>query len=820
MLLAACSPSSKLRKDQTFFKKYKVDVHSAQSDHRVSKEDLEALVRQKPNRQILYIRLNLIVHNIFAPGDWDKYNGKRTARRKIKNAKRIERGKEPKDTLVKTTRHWLAYTVGEPAVVLDSVRVIKSAEQMSIYLKKKGFFKNVVYLEVAYRHGKTKKANVIYHVYPWDAYRLRNIQYQTTDTLLEERMNYFRANSSLKPDMVFDLDKLDEEREVITAYLNNRGYYEFTKEYITYDVDSTIGQNLCDITLRIRGVTRESLLPTDTVLITPHRKYFIGNINVHTRFKLLDSDYEPGDTARFGDIAILGNSNLTISDKLILCTLNMDPGDLYTKDRIDQTYKRFTQLKVFRSVGIQLLPRPGIPASQPQVLDCNILLTPAPKASVSIDPRLIHRDENLGVYGNVNFRHRNALGGAETFGVQGTAGFESTRILTESVDATTGEQISEIVRPNTFEFGGEVSVKVPRFIPFDCDRFSKSTEPFTTFSTSINHQSRPEFERTLSQFRVSYNWVENATKVSRLYVNLAEFSIIKINKTPEFQAYLDQIEDEFLSNAYNNHLISASGFGWVLNTQKQERQKYYLFNKSGIETAGFLLRKGYELSGAEVGESGGYELAKIRFAQYVKFEQDFRFYLNLQTKNKLATRLNGGVGKPYQNLDALPFEKSFFAGGSNGIRAWRARSLGPGSYRDSTSLQTFNAIGEMKIEMSMEYRFDLSNTFEGAVFLDAGNVWMLRNDANKPGSKFETNRFISEMAVGTGLGLRLDFDFFLIRFDFGLQLKDPAKIPGERWFYEPKTEYNQFLSRFDTDIKTHSYGFPPLIFNLGIGYPF
>lgn len=835
--LFGCSGAKRVASDEIFFKKYTIVTHGHTEKDVFSPDQLDQLIKQRPNRQVAVVRFNLMVYNFFSPRDWDEYHLRKFEKRNARNARRVQHGRDSLKTRERTGREWLCFTVGEPPVILDSARTLKSAEQMSIYLRKKGCFKNIVYPEVRFknqRYGlagirlaeradstrrKAAKAKVIYHIYPGQVFHIRNIHYHTSDTLLTEKMEYFRSHSLLEEGMTFDVDRLDKEREAITSYLNNHGYYDFTKDFISYDADSTVAGGWVDVDLRLRSMRMESLLSPDSLIDIPHRKYFIGDIEIHTQYNPIDPQYEPIDTIRMEGAKILSNGYLPVSSRLLMCTINLEPGEMYRKDDVEMTYKRLSQLQLFRSVSIQLTPRQGIPLSKPQQLDCRILLTPAKRQSFSIDPRVIHRDDNFGVYGNFNYRHRNIVRGAETLELRGLAGFEATRLLTQTVDASAGEQVSQAVRPNTFEVGLEAGVRIPRLVPFGCDRFSKSTEPTTAFTAAFNYQSRPDFERTLSQFRINYNWTENPTKVSKIYLDPAEFSVIRIDKSAEFDAYLAEVKDDFLSNAYNNHLINASGLGWVLNTQKMRKQRTYWYNRTGVEWAGFMPRLFFTLSGREEAPGGGYRIIDIRFSHYVKVEQDLRLYWNVSEKSMMVTRFSAGAGQPMRNLDVLPFEKSFFAGGSNDIRAWRARSLGPGSFRDTTTLRTFNAIGEMKLEFNLEYRFDLTSIFEGALFMDAGNIWLLDTREDKPGSEFDPARFAGEIAIGAGAGARLDFDFFLLRFDFGMQVKDPAKLAGERWFWEPKTEYTAWRRRLPDADPRYTF-FPSWTFNLGIGYPF
>jgi len=426
----------------------------------------------------------------------------------------------------------------------------------------------------------------------------------------------------------------------------------------------------------------------------------------------------------------------------------------------------------------------------------------------------------MGVYTNLVYRHRNVLHGAENFEVRIVTGFEASQVLgqTTAVNISTG-QIERNFRLNTFEIGPDISLSIPR-IPFmGYDRFKRSSDPRTTFNAAVNYQIRPDYERTLFQLSTGIGFIENPDKVTRINIEIAEISLIKINKSQGFEDFIQRLNDVFLANSYQDHLISATRFAYTLNTQKLKFQRSYWYYRGSLEGAGNALRLAYEQSGQSRDEFDSYEIAGIRFAQYYKTDHDLRYYFNTNPRNGFVFRTFGGVGRGGKNLQVLPFEKSYFAGGANGIRAWQARTLGPGSFRDTLNVLTYNNIGDVKIEFNVEYRFKITQMFQAAFFADAGNIWLMRPDVNRPGADFNSSRFVSEIAVGAGFGIRLDFEFFLVRFDIGYPLKDPLKVPGERWLWQPKDEYDAFIQRTADDTAAFS-GRARGVFNIGIGFPF
>ncbi|MEY3397735.1 MAG: hypothetical protein RL220_329, partial [Bacteroidota bacterium] len=522
------------------------------------------------------------------------------------------------------------------------------------------------------------------------------------------------------------------------------------------------------------------------------------------------------DTIPFRNFYVLTPGEPSLKPVLLDYTTTFYKGELYNKDKVDQTYRRFSNLQVFQSVNIQLEATTDSTQNRFNTLDTHIYLQPSKKQTLSVDPKLTHRDGALGVYGNLVYMNKNLFRGAERLEIRNILGFEAAQSLTqEDINQGSADQVSRNLRLNTFEIGPEVVIRIPRIFPLSLDRFKRSNDPQTSISALLNYQGRPDYERTLSRFTYGNSMVENPDHGSRGFVDWAEISVIKIKKSPEFEQFITDLNDAFLANSYRDHLISASRIGWIVNTQRSSSQLKYMYFRAYLEGAGNLLYLIHKETEQPKDDFGSYEIAGIRFAQYWKAETDVRFYKVINPQNSLASRFNAGWGIPQNNLPTLPFEKSFFSGGANSIRAWQARTLGPGSYRDTTALRTYNNIGEIKLEFNFEYRFKLTEMFHGAWFVDMGNIWLQKPDPLRPGSDFNSREWLSEVAIGSGLGVRLDFEFFLVRFDFGTQIKDPSKVRGERWVWEPKTQYDEFLENIGTTRRLLD-----VTFNLGIGYPF
>lgn len=818
MLSFGCSKLRRVPEGESFLRKNNIRLTEKPVDYDIPDEELTSLIRQKPNRKILWFRFN---HSIYLMVNKDKLEedlNKSNIKCERKNQKRALKKKPAREC--KTWRMFWAYTVGEPTVILDSAKMIKSAEQMEIFLNKKGYFDASVEPEVLY-NKKQNKCRVEYIIKPGESYKIRNITYNFVDTEMAKSLGYIKETSTLDSTMRFDIEALDAERARIANYYNNKGYFDFTKDYIVYDADSTIPNRQVDIVMKLEQQKTSSVQFPDSLINVPHKKYFIGDIYIHTDFDPARLEDLKNDTINFDGLKILYSGKLDFSPTLISCTQAFQSGELYQRSRIDNTYKRYSQLGIMRATTIQLTPRAAADSNKFYILDSHILLTPAKKQALSFDPRVTHRDGNMGIYANFMYRHKNLFRGAESLDIRIIAGLEASQSLVNGYAGTgvTTENITRSFRLNTFEIGPEITYRVPRLWPLSCDRIKKSSEPSASIGGALNYQTRPDYQRTLSQLKFSWGWIENPDKGRRINLDWVEFSVIKIQNSQAFQDFIKLQNNEYLANSYRDHLIFASGVSLTTNTQKTKFQRTYFYWKIGVSAAGNSLRLLLQNSKAQPDSLGSYEIAGIRFAQYVRAENDLRFYFNANEKNAFVLRSYTGVGKSGVNLAALPFEKSFFSGGANGIRAWQARTLGPGSSRDSLFVRTFNNIGEFKIEGNFEYRFKMTQMLNWALFLDVGNIWLLKKDANKPGADFQADRWLGELAIGAGIGLRLDFDFFLVRTDLGLQLKDPAKIPGERWLWQPKDEYLDFIQR----VQPGTASVPlrsSLVFNLGIGFPF
>lgn len=771
VLIFGCSPARRIADGEYLMWKNKVDIK--QPEKFFSDNDILSYVRPEPNQKLFgAIRLKLGLHNI---------------------------GNNGKD---KRFRKWLM-RIGEPPALLDPLRAERSAEQIKLFLNKQGFFNAQVSDSVYIQNEKKKKGVALFNIKTNKPYYINQVNYTIGNQVISDNLNIHLKNSLLKPNQRYNYDLLDSERERLTNILHNESFYAFNKDFWYVEVDSSLQSHQVNINIKLKTVSENN---QERIAFKAHK---IGPVSIHCGYNPYIQNQIINDTIDYKGYQIIYYNNSYLKPDILFLSTFIKQGDYYKKSNLEQTYKRLSSLKYIGAINIQF-EQTNIESNYP-ILETKILITPRTKQNFNLESRVTNTGGNLGVAGSLVYANKNAFKGGELFEISLSGGLESQQIITGSeIEETNKSGIFKNLELNTIEFGPEIKITIPKFlVPFTAPNFSKSSNPKTIFSTSLNFQERPDYIRSITNFSFSYEWNESKTK--KHIIAPAEISVIKINPSTDFTNRLIELNDQLLINSYRDHLISAFRYSFIYNSQLSAKSKERLYFRANIETAGNLLNLTNSFGLAE-NDLGYKTLFNIRFAQYIKLDGDIRKYFTLFDDNVLAFRANAGIGIPQQNLNVLPFERSFFGGGANDMRAWQARTLGPGSYTDTSSVISFDKIGDIKIGGSVEYRFDIFKYLEGAVFADAGNVWLLDGDNIRTGGTFKSDRFISEIALGTGVGARFDFDFFIIRLDLATKLKDPSLSQGERWFFQAKPKYEELHN--STSYKQR------YIWNLGIGYPF
>ena len=813
IVISGCDPAKRVPLGKHLLTRNTVGV-----DGDVDKDELQRIVKQKPNKRILGMRFHLGVYNLVDTVKMERGIKEKTAQLEVVNARRKAEDKNAKPYR-KTWREWLRETVGEPPVILDTTLTARSTAQMRLYMRKEGYFHATVTDTTLLhrRNGKPfrhRKAKVHYTVVPGKPYTVCESDFVVDDG----RMHLYIAEewdkSLVVPGMRMDADVLDLERKRVTTQLNELGYLYFTRDLLRFDADTAVGILQADMLLRVErpyGHADRSLQGTREGTV-----HWLEDVVVDMSGRYRQGMPAP-DTLRYEGFTFLHRGKPIVRPKSLARHLFLRPTDRYKLSNEDNTYRRLTSLRVFDRVEIHY---DTLTAAPPDNVDALLTLLPTRMQGFSVEGAGTNRGGFLGTSISVGYKHRNVARTLGQLSVSVTLGLEAQQSVSGQEANSDGSStaLGEDVLFNTVEIGPEVNYKLPRPILF-AGLYGASANARTSFTALYNYQKRPDYTRALGKLSLGQEWYPKPRVLFGVYTDLNLITIPV--RTADFQAYLEQANDPVLTDSYTDHLIfTLPRVSRTWNTQGPVQKRSVFFDRTSAELAGTVLRGIDEIVGAPPTEDTSavhpyFTLFDVRFAEFFKFENDFRYYYTIHDKSSLAFRIAGGFGVPYGNLSVLPFETSFFVGGANGLRAWRARSIGPGAY--SKPLDAFDRVGEVRIEGNAEYRFKLVGFLEGALFADVGNIWLLEEDPNKPGSGI-SNRWLSELAIGTGLGVRFNFDFFIIRFDLGLQTKDPSLPVGERWLFEPKDEYEAIRNEPE-GVEPYTYK-PKVNFNLGIGYPF
>ena len=794
--------------------KLKVDVK------KLDLEEMENIIKQKPNRKILrIIPFHLTVNNLVDPEKARIAKEKEEEERKSKSEKLEAQGKKPLAIDFITWREWLL-NIGEPPVLLDTLLTKKSSKQLELYLFKKGFFNVSVSDTTIY---KKKTAKVFYTIKTQQPYGIRNVNYIINDSVLEKYIRADIPNSFLKKNHNYDEDIITKERERITATLKNNGYYHFAKEYLFFAIDSTFGKKEVDISIEIKNPETRI---KDTIIQSKHQQYRISNVFVQTNFDQKKSNGIANGDSVFENVMFLDNGNLSCSANILTQNIFVKKGDIYGQRNMDETYKKISDLKVFKLINIYYEDAKN-PTTDTLGLNCYILLSPTIKQSFSTEFTGQYRSGNPGVFGNLVYTNKNSFGGAENLEIRLKGGLEAQKQFNDNNKLIDLKQ--DYAFFNTRELGPEITLYVPKFLfPINPQGIFKYFKPKTTIVAAYNIQARPDLIRQI--VNLSYGFVSKHTTITHFWYP-AELNLVDVSKR---QPYFDQTMERYKNNqyilrSYQDHITAGGKYIFLYNNQSLRKNKDFNFLRGSVEGAGNILQGIYSLAKSQnKNENSDYILFnKTPYAQFVKVDVDFRYYKIINEKNNVVYRVAVGAGKPLKNLGVLPLEKSYFGGGSNSIRAWAARTLGPGSYRDtSTSGTNPLKIGDINLESNLEYRFPLYKFIKGALFVDAGNIWLFSNKDNekdRPDGVFkiqEIDKAIPRIALGAGLGLRFDFSFFIFRFDLGVKLRDPMLNENDRvviqHIFDKSWRNEYYVNKYNS--KDNPYKLMTL--NFGIGYPF
>lgn len=754
----------------------------------IDQDELTSYIKQNPNRRLLKVfPMHLKMYNLVNPEKEAVRMEKRKAKLEKINEERRWKGKEPKEKFYFT--EWIQ-DIGEAPVIYDDYLTSKTTKQFNLYLRNKGYYNPEIHDTVYYRG---KKAFVSYTVKTNQPYKYRKISYDVPDYDLLQLINNDTVASLLKTGKLFDIDVLENERQRITYNFKKQGYYAFLKEYIDYRVDTSLVSNKADLIIRVRN-------PTGAGYYNQHYKYRIGNIYIYTGFdpKLAiqqkDTYFSQQDTLSYKGYNFIYNDDLLIKPDVLLRAISIIPGDTYDIRNVEKTYGFLSSLQIFKLSNILFIEEDDkYPDGNTKTIDCIIQLTPFTTQSTIVELEGTNTSGNFGIASNLKYVHKSLFKGAELFEVKfkGAMQVQSTVVEVSQDEGI----VSEVLPFNTLELGPETSIYFPKLLlPWKMEAFTKSNHPRSVLTSSYNYMRRPDFSRIILTGKMGYSWKNSRNILHAL--NPIELNYIRLTDiSDEFRT---KIRNSYFRNSYQDQLISASNYTFSYSSQDIKKRTNFVYLKTVLETSGNTLAAFSRLSGTAqpLGERTIYD---VKYAQYFKVDIDFSYHRVFGEHNKVVYRNFIGVGFPYGNSDGMPFIKQYFSGGANSIRAWPVRSLGPGSLSADSLSTFFNQTADIKLEANIEYRFDLFWVIEGALFMDVGNIWAMNDNLGK-NTDFKFDRFYKELAAGGGIGARFDFDFFILRLDFGYRIMDPA-------------EEDKFVLPYKRFRDSHAW-------NIAIGYPF
>ena len=752
LLLVGCSVSKFVPEG-----KYLLDeVHISSDNKEIKSSEMYSYVRQKPNSK--WFSLVKLPMYIYCSSGKDSTKWINKILRKMGDAPRIYDARVAEETRMQ---------------ILGAVQ-------------NKGYLGAQVSLE---EKIKKNKLDTYYRISSGKPYIISSIDYNVEDYVIRDLLMNDSIHSGLKVGERFDVNQLEEERNKITQFLLNRGYYRFNKDYITFQADTVNGTYRIDLTMNI-GLNN---MPNSSET-SLHRQYSIRNVNY-----LMDVDYSPNngvnlDTMSYGGINILYDKKLFLRPGVIDSHNRIVSGKLYSNRDVMSTYSSLSRLGILKYSNIRFVEHLE---NDSAYLDAFVSLSKNKNKMLSFQVEGTNSAGDLGAAASVTYTHRNLFKGSETFTIKVRGAYE----------AVTG--LEGYANNNYTEYGVESSLDFPEFMfPFLTSDFKKKVNAKSEVSIKYNWQIRPEFERTLASAAWSYRWNSGRRANHRLDVLDINYIYMpyRSNTFIEYLNYMDEV-NPLLRYSYEDLFIVRLGYTYTYNsagvTTQQTAKKSSYSIRFNIEESGNLIYGFSKLIHKKPSDGESFRMGNISFAQYVKTDFDFAKNIMIDDRNSLVFHIATGVAIPYGNSKSLPFEKLYFSGGANSVRGWSVRSLGPGRYHgNSGSLDYVNHTGDIKLDLNVEYRTHLFWKLNGAAFIDAGNVWTLKSRYTDDTGQFAFNRFYKEIAVSYGLGVRFDLDFLILRFDGGMKAINPMESGADR-FPVIKPDFSRDFA-----------------FHFAVGYPF
>ena len=679
--------------------------------------------------------------------------------------------------------------LGDEPVIYNPSVAEKSKKEIEKAVKNMGYMRATVHLDTIV---KKNKIEVNYRIQAGKPYTIQHIAYNIDDLQINEYIEKDSVHSHLYVGMPFDVVELDKERQRITELLRNKGYYKFNKDFLVYQADTIRDSYQVNLMMNLK---KFQLRKEDEP--TKHQQYYLRNVNyvMTNPASQTNNDTEAFDTLNCQGINILHKGKPYLRPHTLANFNRLRAKELFSEQDVQDTYTSMGRLRALKYSHIRF---DETIQNDSSMLDANVLLTKGKNQSLSFEIEGTNSAGDLGAAASMTFQHRNVFNGSETFTIKVRGAYEAIKGLEEGY-------VSDDYR----EIGIETSLNFPEFkFPFLSSDFKRRIKATSEVGIDFDSQLRPEFTRTLASASWSYRWVDR--KRSQHRFDLLDVNYIYVPwKSDRFKNYLENLTDHnsILIKSYEDQLIVSMGYSYIYNsasdrTRNSNKRNSYSI-RFNLEEAGNLLHLASKTIHSKPKAENGYVIANIPFAQYIKGDFDFARNWNIDERNSIVFHIGAGVAYPYGNSQVLPFEKRYFSGGPNSVRGWSVRSLGPGSYQPQDgNMNYINHTGDIKLDLNLEYRTHLFWKFNGAAFIDAGNIWNIRDYEGQEEGTFRLNRFYKQLAMAYGLGIRFDLDYLIIRFDGGMKAINPM--------YTGKDKYPLLRPNFNRDFTFH----------FAVGYPF
>ncbi|OIQ38155.1 MAG: hypothetical protein BM563_06680 [Bacteroidetes bacterium MedPE-SWsnd-G1] len=829
LLLSACNAVKHVNEGEHLLKKNTIIVN----DKKNIDDEVNTYLIQRPNSLVLGIPVSLNFYNLGSKNFLHPYEVWKDSfpnRHKSFSKAFSEKQSRGYRNFKNSINEWF-FKSGEAPVLLDTLKTVETAKNLRDYFQSEGFFQATVDYKETFR--TKKRVTVEYNVKTGEAYKIdsitRNIRTPILDSIYEKNSNA----SLIKKGNQFRFKDFENEADRLTSIYRNSGIYHFNRNTIHFEADSSLAPFRANVHLNINNRIIEE---NDSIYSTPFRVQKISKIDVYTdySFSRKDDPYEATDS--YNKYTFHAHDEIKYNSKLLTNSIFIYPDSIYKDVDRDLTRKNLRGLKNFRLVDIKYTEL------NQDSLAAQIFLTPYKKYSFAVNTELSHSNiKQMGVSGKVSIMNRNIFRGAEilNFSLQGSF-FNSTDVADQDKN----------IFFNAWEFGGDVSLEIPRILfPINTTRIiPKSMSPKTNFTLGTSFQKNIGLDKQLFTGIIGYNWQSSKKIRHRFELINAQF-IKNLNPESYFEIYTSEYNDlidvsesmsetitippemyddngnlipldfidymldpsnnfetshpeeygdtENIDSKYNiiteNVLVPAITYEFTYNNREDYKDTDFSFFRVRLASAGALTTQ----FAKETPESSNKELFGIPIAQYLKGDFEYKKFWGMGDENTLAYRAFLGIAVPYGNSSTIPFNRSYFIGGANDLRAWKIYDLGPGSTENDLEYN----VGTLKFLTSLEYRFNILNSFKGAIFADAGNIWDITNsELIEEEGKFTGISSLTDIALGTGFGVRYDFNFLVVRLDLGFKTYEPYLAEGKKWF----TNYN----------------FNHSVFNFGINYPF